>query len=94
VDKIQGGCAKTSLLCIVGHFYALQRVAIDGKISMLVKNRENARMDAKLTGISKTMKRSGRVIFSQRLMLGGHFCVINSRVLEIVINRVLARNPR
>jgi hypothetical protein len=94
VDKIGGGCAKTSLLCIVGHFYALQRVAIGGKISMLVKNRENARMAAKLTGISKTMKRSGRVIFSQRLLLGGHLRVINIRVLEIVINRGPAKNFR
>ena len=51
-------------------------------------------MATKLTAISKTMKRSGRVIFSQRLLLGGHLRVINIRVLEIVINRAPAKNSR
>jgi hypothetical protein len=94
VGQIAGGRAATSFLCIVGHFYALQRVATDGKISVLVKKRENAHMAPKFTAISKTMKRSGRVISSQRLLLGGHLSVINIKVLEIIINRAPAKNCR
>ena len=64
MGKIAGGRAAILLAYIAGHFYALQKVAIDGKISVLAKNRENTAMVAKLTAIRKTMKRSGRVIFS------------------------------
>jgi len=83
-----------SLLCLVRYFNALQRVAINGKTSIQIKNRGKALVDAKLTAISKTMKRRGRVIFSPRLMLGGHTQVINISVLKIVINKAVARNTR